>query len=50
MTLSVRVLPVTPPAELMPELVPVDDAVLDQIVDAAITGASADEVTPHRAG
>ena len=30
----------------MPDLVPVDDAVLDQIVDAAITGASADEVTP----
>ena len=46
MTLSVRVLPVTPPAQLMPDLVPVDDAVLDQIVDAAITGASADEVTP----
>ena len=46
MTLSVRVLPVTPPDQLMPELIPVDDAVLDQLVDAAITDASADEVTP----
>ena len=46
MTVSVRVLPVTPPDRLMPELIPVDDAVLDQIVDAAITDASADEVTP----
>ena len=46
MTLSVRVLPVTPPDQRMPELIPVDDAVLDRIVDAAITDASADEVTP----
>ena len=46
MSLSVRVLPVTPANQLMPELIPVDDAVLDQIVDAAITDASADEVTP----
>ena len=46
MTLSVRVLPVTPANQLMPELIPVDDAVLDQLVDAAITDASADEVTP----
>jgi len=37
---------VTPADQLMPELIPVDDAVLDQLLDAAITDASADEVTP----
>jgi len=37
---------VTPADQPMPELIPVDDGVLDQIVDAAITDASADEVTP----
>lgn len=36
----------TPVDQPMPELIPVDDGVLDQIVDAAITDASADEVTP----
>ena len=46
MSPSVRVLPVTPADRLMPELIPVDDGVLDQLVDAAITDASADEVTP----
>lgn len=46
MTPSVSIIPVTLPDQLLPELIPVDDAVLDQIVDAAIVGASADEVTP----
>ena len=36
----------TPADQPMPELIPVDDGVLDQIVDAAIADASADEVTP----
>ena len=35
-----------PPDQLLPGLIPVDDAVLDQLVDAATMGASADEVTP----
>jgi RimJ/RimL family protein N-acetyltransferase len=37
---------VTEPAHLLPVLVAVDDAVLEQLVHAATTSASADEVTP----
>lgn len=43
---SVSITPVTPPDQL-PKLIPVDDEVLDQIVDAATTDASADDVTPR---
>ncbi len=40
------IIPVMPPDDSSLALVPVDDEVLDQIVEAATTDASADEVTP----